>query len=130
MELEQYCDKIPQLSDRLWGLPSPLSNEYRGDLSTGVKLPEREADHSSPLSAEVKKACSSTSAPTGVHDMLLNKAQDVLGRGIYLSTGQIYLCLLPGERNADIQGSDTLGVTFTKGYISSNGLFSTKHAVC
>jgi hypothetical protein len=39
----------PCRSDRLWGPPS-LSNGYRGALSPG-----READHSPPTSAEVKK---------------------------------------------------------------------------
>jgi hypothetical protein len=36
----------------LWGPPSLLSN---GALSPGVKRPERESDHSSATSAEVKK---------------------------------------------------------------------------
>jgi hypothetical protein len=34
-----------------------------GDLSLGVKQPEREADHSSPYSAEVKNAWSYTYTP-------------------------------------------------------------------
>jgi hypothetical protein len=40
--------------DRLWGLPSLLSNGYRGALSLGVKRPGREADHSPQSSAKVK----------------------------------------------------------------------------
>jgi hypothetical protein len=44
----------PQRPDRLWGLPSLLSNGYRGALSPEVKPQEREADHSPPSSAEVK----------------------------------------------------------------------------
>jgi hypothetical protein len=39
----------------------------------GVKLPEREADHSSPSSAEVKNACSYTSTPPiGLHGVVLS----------------------------------------------------------
>jgi hypothetical protein len=44
----------PQHPDRLWGPPSLLSNGY-GALSSGVKRQVREADHSTPSSAEVKK---------------------------------------------------------------------------
>jgi hypothetical protein len=36
----------PRRSHRLWGKPSPLSNEYRGALSLGVKQQGRKADHS------------------------------------------------------------------------------------
>jgi hypothetical protein len=45
----------PRHPDRLWGPPNLLSNGYRGALSPGVKWPVREADHSTPTSAEVKK---------------------------------------------------------------------------
>jgi hypothetical protein len=41
--------------DRLWGPPNLLCNGYRGALSPGVKRQGREADHSPPASAEVKK---------------------------------------------------------------------------
>jgi hypothetical protein len=40
----------PRRPDRLWGPPSLLSNGYQGVKRTG-----READHSPPTSAEVKK---------------------------------------------------------------------------
>jgi hypothetical protein len=40
----------PRRPDRLWVPPSILSNGYRG-----VKRPVREADHSPPTTAEVKK---------------------------------------------------------------------------
>jgi hypothetical protein len=43
-------------ASRLWGAPSLLSNGYRGNFPGGVKRPEREADHSTPSSAEVKKS--------------------------------------------------------------------------
>jgi hypothetical protein len=41
---------FPRRPDRLWGSPNLLSNGYRG-----LKRPGREADHSHPASAEVKK---------------------------------------------------------------------------
>jgi hypothetical protein len=44
----------PLSPDWLWGQLSFLSSEYRG-LSTRVKRPVREANHSSPSRAEVKK---------------------------------------------------------------------------
>jgi hypothetical protein len=44
----------PCRPDRLWGLPSLLSNGYLA-LSPWVKRPKREGDHSPPTSAEVKK---------------------------------------------------------------------------
>jgi hypothetical protein len=45
----------PCLLDRSWRPPTFLSNEYRGALSPGIKRLGREADHSPPTSAEVKK---------------------------------------------------------------------------
>jgi hypothetical protein len=45
----------PQRPDRFWGPPNLLSNENRGSISLGVKRQGREADHSHPSSAEVKK---------------------------------------------------------------------------
>jgi hypothetical protein len=38
----------PRYSYQFWGLPSLLSNGYRGPLSPGVERPGREADHSPP----------------------------------------------------------------------------------
>jgi hypothetical protein len=48
--------------DRLWGPPNLLYNEYR-ELFPGIKRPGREADHSPPTSAEVKKMWIYTSTP-------------------------------------------------------------------
>jgi hypothetical protein len=48
----------PRRSDRLWGPPNFLSNGYRW-----VKRPGREADHSPPAIAEVKKTWVYTSTP-------------------------------------------------------------------
>jgi hypothetical protein len=50
----------PRRPDWLWGL---LSNGYRGLFPPGVKRPWREADHSPPASAEVKKTRIYTSTP-------------------------------------------------------------------
>jgi hypothetical protein len=59
--LPKSMDRIfssPNRPDRLWGSPDLLSNEYRG-----VKQPGREANHSPPASAEVKKIWIYTSTP-------------------------------------------------------------------
>jgi hypothetical protein len=45
----------PQLPDRLWGPPGLLPNGYRGLFSPDANRQEREADHSPPCSAKVKK---------------------------------------------------------------------------
>jgi hypothetical protein len=46
----------PCCPDQLWGPPNLLSNQWvPGALSPRVKRPGREADHSPPASAEVKK---------------------------------------------------------------------------
>jgi hypothetical protein len=45
---------FPLRTDRLWGPPNLLSNGYL-ELSPKVKRQGREADHSHPTSAEVKK---------------------------------------------------------------------------
>jgi hypothetical protein len=43
---------IPQSSDKVWGPPSLLTNEYRRILSPEIKQPGSEARHSPPSSAE------------------------------------------------------------------------------
>jgi hypothetical protein len=53
----------PYRSDRLWGPPSLLSNWYRRPFSTEIKRQWREADHSSPTSAEVKNTWIYTFTP-------------------------------------------------------------------
>jgi hypothetical protein len=64
--------------DRLCGPPSLLSNGYRGSL---VKREGREADHSPPASAEVKKNVNLYShSPIRLHGVVLN----------YLSTGTTF----------------------------------------
>jgi hypothetical protein len=52
----------PNHPDWFWGPPSLLSMWVLGALTPGVKRPEREADHSPPTSAEVKKTWIYTSA--------------------------------------------------------------------
>jgi hypothetical protein len=55
----------PRRPDRLWGPPNLISNGYRGGgaISSGLKRTGREADHSRPASAEVKKMWIYTSTP-------------------------------------------------------------------
>jgi hypothetical protein len=53
----------PSRPDRLWGPPKPPIQWVPGAVSTAVKRPEREADHSSPASVEVKKMWIYTSTP-------------------------------------------------------------------
>ena len=52
----------PKGPDRLWGPPSLLLNGHWGSL-LGVKRSEREVDHTSPPSAEVKNEWRYTSTP-------------------------------------------------------------------
>jgi hypothetical protein len=50
-------------SDQLWGPPNLPIEWVPGALSSAIKLPEREADHSRLTSAEVKKMWIYTSTP-------------------------------------------------------------------
>jgi hypothetical protein len=50
-----YFTKYCLRNDRFWGPPNLLYNEYRKLFPGGKKRPGREADHSPPTSAEVKK---------------------------------------------------------------------------
>jgi hypothetical protein len=56
----------PYHPDWLWVSPNLLSNEYWGLFPLGVKRPGREADHSPPTSAEIKKTWVYTSTPSYV----------------------------------------------------------------
>jgi hypothetical protein len=53
----------PVCPDRLWGPPSLLSNGYRGPFLGGKVRPGRDADHSTPSTAQVVKSTSCTSSP-------------------------------------------------------------------
>jgi hypothetical protein len=53
----------PRCRDRRWGPTQPSSQGAPGTLSSEVKRPGREADHSAPTSVEVKKICIYTSIP-------------------------------------------------------------------
>jgi hypothetical protein len=53
----------PSRPDRLWGLPSLISNGFRGAISPRVKRPGRESNYSPPNSVEVKEIWISISTP-------------------------------------------------------------------
>jgi hypothetical protein len=53
----------PRRPARIWGSTQPPIQWVPGALSPGLKRPRREADHSPPTSAEVKKMCIYTSTP-------------------------------------------------------------------
>jgi hypothetical protein len=54
------------LPNRLWGLPSLVSNGYRMHFPLAVKLQRPEADHSPPSIAEVKNSS------TRLHGVVFN----------------------------------------------------------
>jgi hypothetical protein len=56
---------------RLWGPPSLRSNWYR-ELFLGGKPPGREANHSAPTSAEVKKTWIYSPPPPRLHGVVLS----------------------------------------------------------
>jgi hypothetical protein len=63
----------PCRPDRLWGPLNLLPNGYWGLFPRGVKRPGREADHSPPTSADVKKMWGYTSTPPiRLHGSVLN----------------------------------------------------------
>jgi hypothetical protein len=62
----------PSPPDRLWGPPNLPSNGYGGVLSPGVKRPVREADHSLPTSAEIKKNVDLRPLPIRLHGVVLD----------------------------------------------------------
>jgi hypothetical protein len=63
----------PNRPDRLWGATQPPIEWVQGALSPRIKRPGREAEHSPPTSAEVKKIWIYTSTP------------------LYAFVGQLYL---------------------------------------
>jgi hypothetical protein len=71
----QWCDtsSSPPRPDRLWGPPSLPIQWIPGALIPRIERPGREADHSSPSSAEVKSAWKYTStAPTWLCGVVIN----------------------------------------------------------
>jgi hypothetical protein len=61
------------LPDRLCSPPKLLYSGYKGALSPGVKWQVREADHSHPTSAEVKKRVNLyIHSPVRLHGVVLN----------------------------------------------------------
>jgi hypothetical protein len=55
VQVASRISSSPRRPDLLLGPPNLLPNGYRGLFPRGVKRPGREADHSPPASAEVKK---------------------------------------------------------------------------
>jgi hypothetical protein len=53
--------------DWFWGPPNHLSSGYKEGISSGVKRPGREADHSPPSSAEVKEDGVYLHSPACIH---------------------------------------------------------------
>jgi hypothetical protein len=62
----------PQRPDRIWDLPSLLSNGYRGLFPRGVKRPGREAALSSLSSAEVKNGGAILPLRIHLHGLVLD----------------------------------------------------------
>jgi hypothetical protein len=68
-----------QRLDRVWGLPSLLSNGYQGLFPPGIKRQGREADHSSASNDEDMNASSSTStSPYVFMEWCLIKNKEIL----------------------------------------------------
>jgi hypothetical protein len=67
----QFYFLAPQLPDRIWG-SSNLYTMGTGALSLGVKQPRREADHSTPSSAEVKNGGAILYSPIHLHGVLIS----------------------------------------------------------
>jgi hypothetical protein len=73
---------------RHWGPLSFLSSRYCGLFPRWINRPEREADHSSPPSAEFNNACSSTTTPTYIFmAWYLVKHWDIFAFCLYLPNG-------------------------------------------
>jgi hypothetical protein len=63
---------VPTSSSPALGPTQPPIEWVPGTVSSGVKRPGREADHSAPASAEVKKMWIYTSTPVRIHGVVLN----------------------------------------------------------
>ena len=79
----------PKRPDRLWGPPSLIFSGYRG-ISSGVKRPECDVDHSPPSSAEVKNEwrcnCSVLICFDGIHRDSCTFLKE------FLSVQHLYVC--------------------------------------
>jgi hypothetical protein len=95
----------PRRPDRLWCPRSLLSSGYRGLFPRGLKRPWREADHSPPTSAELKKNVDLHIHSTiRFHDVVLN----LLSTGTTLS----FFCLYSDTKHRN-EGTVVLACTVT-----------------